>query len=123
MAMTSLITERFERNVSVPIVCVIAVAVASLFSRKTGACGTAHYLFFRLSGALVANAITELWDTPYAAAIERGAGIVLNVAAFCLIVRLWYRKAPDKWYGTGVIVWTVLYITSYFFFFPTLDCP
>jgi hypothetical protein len=113
---------RASRHVLV-VICIAAVSVAALFSRRTGACGTAHYLFFRLFGALIANAITTIWDTHYGTAIEQAAGFVLNVAAFSAIARLWYIKAPEHWYRVGLIVWTVFYLGSYFFFFPTRDCP
>ena len=105
------------------VLCIGVVTVASFFSRKTGVCGTAHYLFFRLLGGVVVEAVTAVWQTQYERAIEQAAAIALNVGAFSLLMRLWHRKAPREWFVVGLIAWTALYVTSYFFFFPTRDCP
>src|SRR5438093_2119822 len=103
--------------------CIATVSVASFFSRKTGACGTAHFVFFQLLGGVVVEAITSIWSTQYERAIEHGAAIVLNVVAFWALIRVWRRSGSQKWFVFGVVVMTALYLGSYFFFFPTRDCP
>src|SRR2546421_444556 len=99
------------------------VFVSSFFSRKVGACGTAQYLFFHLLGGMIAGIIDSIGPTHYERAIEQGAAVIFNVLAFTLVARVWYRNAPKRLYVGGLVIGTALYVMSYFFFFPTRDCP
>jgi hypothetical protein len=104
-------------------VCVAAVLVASFFSRRAGACGTAHYLFFRLMGGLVAELIVDFSGVELGTLIEKPLAILFNVGVFVLLIRFWKRRAPARWHLIGLVALTVLYLASYFYFFPTRDCP
>jgi hypothetical protein len=103
--------------------CIVIVAAASLFSRSTGACGTAHYVFFQLLGGAIVSMAEEIWASRYDELIARGLAVTLNVALYVLLIRAWYLKGPRRWYLPGLLLWTSLYVVSYFFFFPTRDCP
>ena len=105
------------------VLCATAVTTASFFSRRTGACGTAHYVFFQLLGGAIVSTVEELWQSRYDELIARGLAVVFNVGAFLLLSRVWYRRAPHRWFVVGLVAITALYVTSYFFFFPTRDCP
>jgi hypothetical protein len=48
---------------------------------------------------------------------------VLNVGLFSLLIRMWYRRASDGRYILGAIALTAVYLFSYFFLLPTVDCP
>jgi hypothetical protein len=99
------------------------VAVASFFTRKTGACGTAHYVFFQLLGGAVVETLEDLWVTKYDDLAARSLAVLLNVGVFAAFVRVWFVNAPRKWFVVGLLALTALYLTSYFFLFPTRDCP
>jgi len=105
--------------------CIAGVAIAALFSRKTGACGTAHYLFFQLLGGSVVSTIEDVSQRaiPYDRLIANVLIWGFNVAAFSALLRLWYRKSSTRWFVFGALALTGLYLASYFFFFPTRDCP
>src|SRR4051812_6224637 len=116
--------ERSFADVAVAILCVVAVGIAALFHRKTGACGTAHYLFFQLLGGMVVSIMEELavatrFDTFLASVLA----YVLNVGLFSVLVRAWYRRAPKDRYVIGALGITIAYLASYFFLLPTMDCP
>jgi hypothetical protein len=103
--------------------CGAAVTGASFFSRRTGACGTAHYVFFQLLGGAIVSTVEELWQSRYDELIARSLAVAFNVGVFLLLGRGWYLRAPRRWFVAGLIAGTALYIASYFFFFPTRDCP
>jgi len=104
-------------------VCIAVVAVASFLERKAGACGTAHHLFVALGGSVAANMITAVIGEKHLRGIEYGAAVILNVAVFAALTRIWYRKTSGAWHSIGLVAFTLLYLASYFFLFPTRDCP
>jgi hypothetical protein len=114
---------RMKRGVTA--LCLAAVAIAALFSRKTGACGTAHYLFFQLLGGSIVSTIEDVSQRPlpYDRLIASVLIYGLNVAAFCGLLRLWYRKTSESRYVWGALALTSVYLVSYFYLLPTVDCP
>ena len=115
--------ERSRTDVGITAVCIATVAVAALFSRKTGACGTGHYVFFKLLGGMLVSLVEEVWQSRYDRIIADVAAYLLNVAVFCALVRVWYRKASQGRYIWGALALTGFYLLSYFFLLPTVDCP
>src|SRR4051812_42329229 len=83
--------------------CAAAVTVASFFQRRTGACGTAHYVFFQLLGGAIVSTVEEFWQSRYDDLIARSLAVALNVGAFLLLGRVWYVKAPRQWFVVGLM--------------------
>jgi hypothetical protein len=115
--------ERSLADIAVTSVCVATVAVGALFSRKTGACGTSHYLAFQMLAGMVMSIVEEVWVSRYTSSLVSLIAYVLNVAVFSLIVRAWYRRASQDRYVLGALALTVAYLISYFYLLPTVDCP
>ena len=105
------------------VVCIAVITVAMFFHRRTGACGTAHYMFFQLLGGMFIEIITSIATLEYERTVEQAAAALFNATVFCLLLRYWYSKAPSRWYALGLLSLTALYLLSYFYFFPTADCP
>jgi len=101
--------------------CMTAVAWASFLTPRIGRCGSALYFFTRiLAGlALEASGISSIQTQ----AIGLGIAVFLNVVVFVTPALVWYRKAPRNWHVAGLLIWTTLYLVSYFFLFPVPDCP
>src|SRR5438552_4119550 len=114
--------QRGQWQVVFVMLCFAVIAIASLFNRRTGACGTAHYLFFQLLGGTLVNTFTESWHLRYERAIEHAAAVLLNVGVFAALIRVWFVNAPRKWFVVGLLALTAIYLASYFFLFPTRDC-
>jgi hypothetical protein len=105
------------------VLCVAIIAVAAVFTRKTGACGTGHYVFFQLLGGMLVSVVEEVWQSQYDRLIANALAYVLNVGVFVLLIRAWYRKASSGRYIIGAIGLTAVYLISYFYLLPTVDCP
>ena len=103
--------------------CVAVVFLASLFDPNAGAPATAHWMFVRLMGGMVAEIITDVSGVELGPLIDRPVAILFNVGAFVLLTRLWKRNAPERWYVAGLLSITALYLASYFFLLPTRDSP
>jgi len=103
--------------------CIASVAVAALFARKTGACGTGHYVLFQLLGGMLVSLVEEIWQSRHDRAIADVLAYVLNVGVFLLLIGTWYRKASPGRYLIGATALTAIYLLSYFFLLPTVDCP
>ena len=85
-----------------------------------GACGTAHYFLLH---ALTATVRQELGMT---AGVGRQAVFVgLNAAIFAVPAVVLYlnRRSLGGRYSWIVGAWTATFLLSYFFAFPTADCP
>jgi len=104
-------------------VCIAIVAVAVMFHRRTGACGTSHYLIFQLLGGMLVSIVEDFWRSRYDALAGQVLAYLLNVGLFVLLIRLWHRKASERRYLLGLIALTAAYLCSYFFLLPTVDCP
>jgi hypothetical protein len=118
--------KRSRVGLGVTVLCIAGVAVAVLFSPRSGACGTtAHYLFFQLLGGSIISTIEDVSQrlVPYGGFIANVLIYGLNVAAFCALLRLWYRKASERRYVWGALALTALYLLSYFILLRTGPCP
>ena len=116
-------TERSSTDVAVTVLCIASVAVGAVFHRKAGTCGTGHYLAFQMVGAILISLVEELVQTRYDALLASIVAYILNVAAFSLLIRAWYRRASRERYVIGALALTGFYLLSYFFLLPTVDCP
>ncbi len=94
-----------------------------MFHRRTGACGTAHYLVFQLLGGTVVSILEMVWVSRYDRIIANALTVFLNAGVYTLLVVFWYRRGPERWHVVGLLGLTVVYLVSYFFLFPTVDCP
>ena len=104
-------------------ICVSTVFVASVFGSRADGSGTAQWMFTQLMGGMVAGLIAGISGVELGALIDRPLAIAVNVAGFVLLNRVWRKNAPSRWYVAGVLALTVLYLASYFFFFPVRDTP
>ncbi|HYR78658.1 MAG TPA: hypothetical protein VEO55_01555 [Candidatus Dormibacteraeota bacterium] len=116
--------ERTPADLGITVLCVAVVAVAVVFSRKSGACGTSHYLAFQMLGAILVSFSQELLgQTRYDAVVASALAYLLNIATFSALIRLWYVKASQERYLWGALALTGLYLLSHFFLLPTAGCP
>ena len=101
--------------------CVAIVGSTTFVRPRVGVCGTAHFFLLRMLGGEIVNALAPRRFQFQAVAF--GAALLLNVAVFFAGGITWYLKGPRAWYVVGLLVWTGLYLLSYFFFAPVPDCP
>ena len=109
-----------DRPVLVLGVSLVAVVAASMQNPLAGACGTAHYF---LVHALTATVRHELGLTTGVG--RQAAFIALNAALFAVPAVVLYlsRARLGGWYRSVAVLWTAIFLLSYFMLFPTIDCP
>jgi len=99
---------------------IVGVGTASMLNPVLGICGTAHYFLTHAATATVRHML----------GMSGGVGrqpvfVALNTAVFAIpAVLLYVRRAQlGGWYRLSLILWTALFLLSYFLAFPTTDCP
>jgi hypothetical protein len=80
-------------------------------------------MFFRMMGGLMSEIVDGISGVDLGALIDRPLAILFNAGAFVLLIRVVRRSVPSRWFVVGLLCLTALYLSSYFFVFPTRDCP
>ncbi len=99
------------------------VGIATGFETHRGACGTGHYLLTRLIGGLIASGVDAVHPLHDGQMIVLLVSIVVNITLFALPLVILRLFVAGNRYVVTLFLWTVLFLSSYFFFFPTAVCP
>ena len=124
------------RHILLMVICAAIVAVGALFDPLTGSCGTAPYVFSKLLGGALAHVVRSFCSVCDRAGLDEATAVVVNVGVFSATIVLLYLKGPDflpkprsetstprAWFVPALLVWTGLYLASYFFLLPVYSCP
>src|ERR1041385_6692529 len=101
----------------------VIVGAAGLANPKVGGCGTCHYLVFHLLGGLVVSALDAVHSFRGERFVADAVSTVLNATLFLAVASFWYIFSPRRWFVLGLLLWTTLYLTSYFFGIRASECP
>src|SRR5438045_3849569 len=114
---------RIDKPTSLMIACALIVGVASFFGRQTGACGTGHYLLTRLIGGTLISIVDSMYPLRYGDILSLISAVIFNMVLFLVPASALRIFVSGRYYSVVLFAWTALFLASYFFFFPTRDCP
>ena len=101
----------------------LLVAASSLVQPRVGVCGTGHSLVAQVLGMSLVGLPRRMLLLGSPGRVEAMAGVALvNLLVFLAPAGLWTRKAPKVICEVGLVLWTSLFLLSYWLLFPTHDC-